>query len=126
MSVAEDRAELARLEQEWMERMQAREREPLEQLVAPGFRSTAIHLAPDPMTREQWMGAAREGYTIVSFAYERMEVDVFGDTGVIHARFSQVANFESINLSHVFRLTDVWARNDGVWRVVARHSSILG
>ncbi len=121
-----DRAELARLEEEWMAAMQARDMDRLEELVADGFRFTAIHLSPEPFTREQWMGAAREGYTIVSFAYEHMDVDVFGDTGVIHARYSQVANFEATNLSNVFRLTDVWARRDGRWRVVARHSSILG
>jgi ketosteroid isomerase-like protein len=125
MSVAEDRAELSRLELEWMERMQARDMERLEQLVAPGFRFTAIHLYPEPMTREQWMGAAREGYTIVSFAFEKMDVDVFGDTGVIHARFSQVAHYDQVNLSHVFQLTDVWARGVHGWQVVARHSSIL-
>jgi ketosteroid isomerase-like protein len=126
MSAADDRAELAKLEVEWMARMQARDMDRLEQLVAEGFRFTAIHLNPEPMTREQWMGAAREGYTILSFAFESMEIDLFGDTGVIHARYSQVANFEATNLSNVFRLTDVWARNDGRWQVVARHSSILG
>ena len=125
MGAAEDRAELERLEDEWMARMQARDMDRLEQLVAPGFRFMAIHLHPEPMTREQWMEAARSGYTIVSYAFERMEVDVFGDTGVIHARYSQVANFEQTNLSNVFRLTDVWSRQDGTWRVVVRHSSIL-
>jgi ketosteroid isomerase-like protein len=125
-AAAEDRAELDRLEREWMSAMQARDMDRLAELVADGFRFTAIHLNPEPMTREQWMGAAREGYTIVSFAYESLEVDVFGDTGVIHARYSQVANYESTNLSNVFRLTDVWARRDGRWQVVARHSSILG
>jgi len=123
---AADRAELARLEEEWMSAHQSRDMDRLEELVAPGFRFTAIHLAPDPFTREQWMGAAREGYTIVSFAFERMEVDVFGDTGVIHSRFSQIATFEARDLSNVFRLTDVWARIDGRWQVVVRHSSILG
>jgi ketosteroid isomerase-like protein len=83
MSVADDRAELERLEDEWMARMQARDMDRLEELVADGFRFTAVHLNPEPMTREQWMGAAREGYTIVSYAYETMEVDVFGDTAVI-------------------------------------------
>jgi ketosteroid isomerase-like protein len=122
----EDRSDLAELEQEWMSAMQARDMDRLEELVAPEFRFMAIHLAPDPMTREQWMGAAREGYTIVSFAFERMDIDVAGDTGVIHARYSQVANYESTNLSNVFQLTDVWARRDGRWQVVARHSSILG
>ena len=109
-----------------MSAMQARDMDRLEELVADGFRFTAIHLSPEPFSREQWMGAAREGYTIVSFAYEHMDVDVFGDTGVIHARFSQIANFEATNLSNVFRLTDVWARSEGRWQVVARHSSILG
>ena len=126
MGVAEDRAELERLEDEWMARMQARDMDRLEELVAPGFRFTAVHLDPDPMSREQWMDAARAGYTIVSYAFERMEVDIFGDTGVIHARYSQVANFEQTNLSNVFRLTDVWARGARGWQVVARHSSILG
>ena len=28
-------------------------------------------------------------------------------------------------LSNAFRLTDVWTRADGTWRVMARHSSIL-
>src|SRR3954469_12585961 len=107
---AADRVELTRLEEEWMSAMQARDMDRLEQLVAPGFRFTAIHLSPEPMTREQWMGAAREGYNILSFAYETMDIDLFGDTGVIHARYSQVANYEAINLSNVFRLTDVWAR----------------
>ena len=125
MSVEDDRAELAKLEEEWMARMQARDMDRLEELVAPGFRFTALHLNPEPMTREQWMGAAREGYTILSFAFERMDIDVFGDTGVIHARYSQVASFEHTPLSNVFRLTDVWARQDGRWRVVVRHSSIL-
>jgi ketosteroid isomerase-like protein len=105
--------------------MQARDMDRLEDLVAPGFRFTAIHLDPEPMSREQWMGAAREGYTIVSFAFEHMDIDVFGDTGVIHARYSQVASFQHTPLSNVFRLTDVWSRQDGRWRVVVRHSSIL-
>jgi ketosteroid isomerase-like protein len=121
-----DRSELARLEEEWMSAMQARDMERLEQLVADGFRFTAVHLSPEPMTREQWMGAAREGYNITSFAFESMEVDVFGDTAVIHSQFSQVAQWEQNNLSNVFRLTDVWSRGANGWQVVARHSSILG
>ena len=104
-----------------MRAMQERDEETLERLVAPGFRFTAVHLNPDPMTREQWMGAARDGYTILSFAYEHMDIDVFGDTAVIHARYSQIANYDAVNLSHGYRLTDIWARRNGRWQVVARH-----
>jgi ketosteroid isomerase-like protein len=121
-----DRSELAHLEEEWMSAMQSRDMERLEELVADGFRFMAVHLSPEPMTREQWMGAAREGYNVTSFAFESMDIDVFGDTAVIHSQFSQVAQWEQNNLSNVFRLTDVWARGVNGWQVVARHSSILG
>jgi ketosteroid isomerase-like protein len=125
VSVEEDRKELAEVEEDWMRAMQERDEARLEELVAEGFRFTALHLAPEPMSREQWMGAALGGYHIVSFAYQSMDIDVFGDTGVIHARYSQIANYDAVNLSHGYRLTDVWARIDGRWQVVARHSSIL-
>src|SRR3954463_4786724 len=126
MSAASDRTELAHLEEEWMSAMQARDMDSLEQLVAEGFRFTAIHLYPEPMTREQWMGAAREGYAITSFAFEAMEIDVFGDTAVIYSRYSQVASWDQNNLSNVFRLTDVWAGGVRGWQAPPRHSSILG
>jgi ketosteroid isomerase-like protein len=125
VSVEDDRRELAALEEEWMSAMQARDAARLEELVAHGFRFTALHLAPEPMSREQWMGAAMGGYHIVSFAFQSKDIDVFGDTAVIHARYSQIANYDAVDLSHGYRLTDVWARIDGRWQVVARHSSIL-
>ena len=125
MSVEEDRKELAELEEGWMQAMEDRDQEALERLVAPGFRVTALHLAPEPRSREQWMGAAMGGYHIVSFAFQSMDIDIFGDTAVIHARYSQIANYDAVNLSHGYRLTDIWARIDGHWQVVARHSSIL-
>jgi ketosteroid isomerase-like protein len=126
MTADDDRAQLAELQIDWMRAVQERDMDRLEEIVGPGFRFTAIHLNPVPMTREQWMAAAREGYTIVSFAYESMDIDVFGDTGIVHARYSQVASYQHTSLSNVFRLTDVWSRIDGGWRVVARHSSVLG
>jgi ketosteroid isomerase-like protein len=125
MTADDDRAQLAQLQHDWMQAVEDRDMDRLEEIVADGFRFTAIHLNPDPMTREQWMAAAREGYTIVSFAYESMDIDVFGDTGVVHSRYSQVASYHTTSLSNAFRLTDIWSRIDGRWQVVARHSSIL-
>jgi len=125
MSVEDDRKRIAQLQHDWMAGVQHRDMDRLEELVADGFRFTAIHLNPEPMTREQWMEAARVGYTIVSFAFESKDIEVSGDTGVIHARYSQVASYEHVSLSNAFRLTDVWTRADGTWRVMARHSSIL-
>jgi ketosteroid isomerase-like protein len=126
MSLDEDRAALAQLQRDWMQAVQERDMDRLEEIVGDGFRFTAVHLHPEPMTRAQWMNAAREGYTILSFAYEHMDIDVFGDTGIVHARYSQVASYQHTPLSNVFSLTDVWHREPDGWKVVARHSSVLG
>ena len=124
-NVEEDRRELARLQEEWMAAMQQRNAERLEEIVAPEFVFTAIHIDPEPMSREAWMGAAMGGYSISSFYYDEMDVVAAGDTAVVHSRYSQIASFNGRNLSSMFRLTDVWSRRDGAWQVVARHSSIL-
>jgi ketosteroid isomerase-like protein len=126
MADEQAREELRELEQDWMRAHQQRDGARLEELVADGFRFTAIHLHPEPMTREQWMGAALGGYEITTFAFEEMEIDVFGETAVIHSRYSQIATYSTVNLSNVFRLTDVWSKHSGNWQVVARHSSVLG
>src|SRR4029453_4878684 len=49
-----------------------------------------------------------------------MDIDVFGDTAVIHARYSQIANYDAVNLSHGYRLTDIWRRGNGKWQGGAR------
>jgi ketosteroid isomerase-like protein len=109
MTAAEDddRAHVAQLQRDWMQAVADRDMDRLDDIVAPGFRFTAIHLNRDPMTREHWMAAAREGYTIVSFAYEWMDIDLFRDTAVVHARYSQVASYRHTSLSNAFQLTDV-------------------
>ncbi len=61
MSDGDDRAELARLQEAWMLAVEERDIDALERIVAPEFRFMAIHLNPEPMTREPWMDAAREG-----------------------------------------------------------------
>jgi len=126
MSVDADREELQRLQHDWMRAVQERDMDKLEKLVGEGFRFTAIHLHPEPMSRRQWLDAARNGFSIVTFAYEDMEVELFGDTGVVHSRYSQIANFAAVSLSNLFRLTDVWTRIGGRWQVVARHASVYG
>jgi ketosteroid isomerase-like protein len=78
------------------------------------------------MDRDWWMNAALRRYELVSFSFLDAEVVVHGDTGIVHSRYSQIAYLDTNDLSHDFRLTDVWARRDGQWEVMARHSSVLG
>ena len=60
MSADDDRAQLTQLQKDWMQAVSDRDMARLEEIVSPGFRFTAIHLNPEPMTREQWMAAAAD------------------------------------------------------------------
>ena len=120
-----DRAELLELADAWMVAVREHDAEALERLVAPEFRFMAIHLEPEPMDRARWMDAVLTGYEIVSFSFLETDVVVHGDTGIVHSRYSQIGNLGTTDLSGVFRLTDVWARRDGIWQVLARHSSLV-
>ena len=121
-----DRAEIRRLEQEWMEAHQRRDGDRLEELVADGFRFTAIHLNPEPMTREQWMDAALGGYLITSFSFESMDVDVFGDTAVGPLALLADRLLHRRPLERLPASRTSGRAATGRWQVVARHTSILG
>jgi ketosteroid isomerase-like protein len=120
-----DSAELLQLSDVWMCAVQERDEATLERLVAPEFRFMAVHLSPEPMHRSEWINAALSGYEIVSFSFLDADVVVHGDTGIVHSRYSQIGNLGTTDLSGVFRLTDVWARREGTWQVLARHSSLV-
>ena len=48
----------------------------------PGFRGDEHRPGPQALER----GSRARGYTIVSFANESMDIDVFGDTAIVHSR----------------------------------------
>ena len=54
---------------------------------------------------------------------EDVEVRVHGDTGVVTGASVQSGVTNGQPFSGRFRFTRVWVRRDGVWRMVASHSS---
>ena len=61
---------------------------------------------------------------IDDFAFEEIDLDVFGDTAILHSRYRQTARLDGADLSHTFVLTDVWVRRNARWQIVHRHSTI--
>ena len=75
-------------------------------------------------SRHDWLEKAAGPYEIDEFAFEEIDVDVYGDTAVLHSRYRQTAQLDGADLSHTFVLTDVWVRRAGRWQLVHRHSTI--
>lgn len=114
--------ELTRLEHELTEAIQHHDTDRLEQLVGREFK--LVGRTGRGWSRHEWMEKAAGPYEIDEFAFEEIDVDVFGDTAVLHSRYRQTARLDGADLSHTFVLTDVWVRRYGRWQIVHRHSTI--
>ena len=114
--------ELTRLEHAVMKAVQRHDVDTLEGLVAPEFK--LVGRTGRGWSREEWLEKAAGPYEIDEFAFEEIDLDIYGDTAVLHSRYRQSARLDGADLSHTFILTDIWVRRLARWQLVHRHSTI--
>jgi hypothetical protein len=114
--------ELTHLEHELMEAVQRHDTERLDGLIGREFK--LVGRTGRGWSREEWLEKAAGAYEIDDFTFEEIDIDVFGDTAILHSRYRQTARLSGNDLSHTFVLTDVWVRRGGRWQLVHRHSTI--
>lgn len=76
------------------------------------------------MPRAKWLASLPE-YTVHSYRFDDIEIQVHGETAVMRSRYTQSATVFGVDRSGEMLVTDVWVKRDGRWQVVARHTSFL-
>ena len=114
--------ELRRLEHELMESVKGHDVDRLEQLLGREFK--LVGRTGRAWPRAEWLAYAAGPYKIDDFTFEEIDVELYGDTAILHSRYRQTAGLDDQDLSHTFVLTDVWVRRYGRWQLVHRHSTI--
>ena len=112
--------ELCGLAKEWMEAVQEHDLPRLEELLGREF---SVAGAVGALDRDEWLELASGPYEIDQFAFEEIEVELYGSTAVLQSRYRQTARLGDRDLSGTYLITDVWVRRDGRWQVVRRHST---
>ena len=107
--------ELTRLEHHLMEAVQSHDTGALERLLGREFR--LVGRTGRGWSRNDWLEKAAGPYEIDEFAFEEIDVDVYGDTAVLHSRYRQTT--PSPPMCEI-----VWVRRAGRWQLVHRHSTI--
>jgi hypothetical protein len=79
--------------------------------------------AAGTLDREELLEAAAGAYEIDDYAYEEIDVELFGNTAVVVSRYRQSARLGNRDASGDLRITDVWIRRDGRWQIVRRHAT---
>jgi ketosteroid isomerase-like protein len=121
MGETEDRAELVRLQNDWMQAWIRRDLEALESILGEDFTLTSV-TTDAIVDRKSWLAAL--GRVIGSeFRYDSFHLQLYGDAAVVKSRATQKAQIDGKPWEGEFLLTDVWIRRAGRWRVVTRHAS---
>jgi hypothetical protein len=123
-----DVSEFTRLELQWMDALAAKDEATLQALVAPEFRIIGAGSTVDELTtdRASWMrvGLARP---FPRHEVSRVKVTRLADVAIVQFVLSGTYPPRSLTPEGGrldFLTTDVWAKRDGKWQVVSRHSSL--
>lgn len=115
--------EIRALEEEWAQAVVRRDAETLGRLIHDDFTFTSSVSTGGLLTKAQYIEFVTNVLAVASSRFPDFRAKQYGDAAVVHARYEQHAIVLGQEMIADYLLTDVWVREDGVWRVVARHSS---
>jgi len=124
----DDVAAFTRLELQWMDALAAKDQAALESLLAPEFSIVGVGSTVDDFTsdRASWLRLA-VARPWPKHEVRHVKVTRVGETAVVQLVLSGTYPPKSLTQEGGkldFLVTDVWARRQGTWQVVSRHSSL--
>ena len=114
-------AEIQALERRWMQAWVERDIATCSAILADDFILTSARGVLMP--KDDWLAKAGGAFRCASFEWLEIIVRPFDDMAIVHGRARQQASVGDQDWSGTFLLTDVWARRDDRWQVVARHGT---
>ena len=71
--------------------------------------------------RAEWLDRVAEPSTLVSFAADGFEVQVFGEVALVQSRCRELARRDEGTEATTFRFVDVWHGAGQTWQIDSRH-----
>jgi ketosteroid isomerase-like protein len=121
-----DTQELIALSNEWMQALERKDKNRLEQIVHKDFFILGMVDDDLPTYREQWLKNGIEDSDWLDFRYDNMHVTTLGNTAVVRSTLDFTAERRTgfiRKISTTAPLIDVWVRHDGRWQVIRRYAA---
>ena len=70
------------------------------------------------LSKQEWIGRLQSGglhYNALTL--DEMQVHIYGDAAILIGRETQAATYQGQDIPGQFRMTQVWVRQDGNWRL---------
>jgi uncharacterized protein (TIGR02246 family) len=107
---------------DWIEAVPKRDTERIDQVLADDF--VAILWDGHKRSKAEYLEELRSGkYAVESIAIDDTEARVLGDTAIVTYYQSEKSQSTGLDSSGGSAWTDVLARRDGRWQVIAEHGS---
>jgi hypothetical protein len=107
------------LETRLMGAVQLRRTDTLEQMVSPrfGFSMMVEGREPRVLNRSEWMRLASAHTRLEGFEIRSVAAGSFEDHAMVRAQVTRKGTVGSADLSGEYVLVDLWAKEDGTWRL---------
>jgi len=119
-----DEEALIRLSREWMHvALVERDERRLRSLMAPEFTLQIWDASRAAQDLETWMSTLLQRLAAVELEYTSLSARAFGDIGIVYSAFWWKGTLDGQPFTDAGFMTDVWSRQSGSWKVVARRSA---
>jgi ketosteroid isomerase-like protein len=119
-----DVEKLIALSNEWMQALERKDKNRLEQIIHQDFFILGMVNNDTPTNREQWLKNGVEDSDWFDFRYDNVNVSVLGDTAVVRSTLDFSARRRSgfiRRVSTTAPLIYVWVKQDDRWQVIRRY-----
>jgi len=118
-----EEAELIRLSREWMHAAAEKDEPRLRAIMAPEFTLQIWDASRAAQDLETWMRTLLQRLAGIELRFTSLSARVFGDTGVVYSTFWWTGTMDGQPFTDAGFMADVWSRQSGSWRVLARRSA---
>ena len=117
------RRTLERLERAWSDAFNNRDEATLNRLLARDF--VFVDQFGVVMNKAEYIDLVVNHLEVISGDIFDLDIRVFGDTGIVVARFTGTTRFDGVESTGSFRFIDVWAKRGGRWVAVSSQDTII-
>jgi ketosteroid isomerase-like protein len=118
-----DEEQLTKIEQAWGQAYVKRDPDLVQKLTTEDF----MMVEPDGniMTKPAYIKSITGDVTFTEFKIQHLKIRTWGDTGIVIGVASIKANEGKQDLSGNYCFTDIFVRQNGEWKAISGHVSVL-
>jgi hypothetical protein len=115
-----------KLERDWMNAAQKKDREALDELLAPEFMMRTAADPEHPVSRAEWIQDMLTNHDVQSYSFRDVTIRAFLGVTVVSFIESQQAMIKGKESSGDWLVVDIWETNHGKWQPAVRFVAPTG